>query len=126
MNYIHTELTDEMKIKKNHSISNSIQMIKNKLQKEEELREIEDKQIKSLHEKTDGDSESFIDIKPFINFTLNAFGVFDDINEEEPFDPKDSMRMLHSMFQIWNPKVGLIKNFEIKLMFTFSGFSMGI
>lgn len=102
LNYIHTELTDE--IKKNHSISNSIQMIKNKLQKEEELRKIEDKKIKSLHEKTDGDSESFIDIKPFINFTLNAFGVFDDINEEEPFDPKDSMRMFHSMFQIWNPK----------------------
>ena len=101
-------------------------MIKNKLQKEEELRKIEDKKIKPLHEKTDGDSESFIDIKPFINFTLNAFGVFDDINEEEPFDPKDSMRMFHSMFQIWNPKVGLMKIFEILLMLTFSGFSMGI
>ena len=120
LNYIHTELTDEIKIKKNHSISNSIQMIKKKLQREEEeLREIEDKQINSLHEKTDGDAESFIDIKPFINYTLNAFGVFDDINEEEPFDPKDSMRLFHSMFQIWNPKVGFMKIIKIKLMLTF-------
>ena len=52
-------------------------------------------------------SGSFIDIKPFVNFTLNAFGVFDDVNEEEPFDPKDSKRIFHSMFQIWNPKVGI-------------------
>ena len=52
-------------------------------------------------------SGSFIDIKPFVNFTLNALGVFDDVNEEEPFDPKDSKRIFHSMFQIWNPKVGI-------------------
>ena len=50
-------------------------------------------------------SSSFINIKPLINFTLNAFGLFNDINYEEPFDPNDSKRILHSMFQIWNPRV---------------------
>ena len=80
-------------------------MIKKKLQKKEEIRGNKEKQNQPI-ENSDGNTKSFIDIKPFVNFTLNAFGVFDDINEDEPFDPNDSRRIFHSMFQIWNPKVG--------------------
>lgn len=112
LNYIHNELTDETK--KNQSISNSIKMLKQKLQKEEEeFKEIRENQIRTLNENSVGDSDSFIDIKPFVNFTLNALGVFDDINEEEPFDPTDKKRIFHSMFQIWSPKVGSNDNFKL-------------
>ena len=48
---------------------------------------------------------SNIDIKPLVNLTINALGLFDDVNPEERFDPSDSKRVLHSMFQIWNPQV---------------------
>ena len=48
---------------------------------------------------------SNMDIKPLVNLTINALGIFDDVNPEEPFDPSDSKRVLHSMFQIWNPQV---------------------
>ena len=110
LNYMHNELTDEkMSTKKNQSVSNSIKMLKQKLQKEEEeFKELRDNQIRTKSENSVGDPNSFIDIKPFVNFTLHALGVFDDINEEEPFDPTDKKRIFHSMFQIWSPKVGLI------------------
>ena len=105
---MHNELTDEkMSTKKNQSISNSIKMLKQKLQKEEEeFKEMRDNQIRTVNDKSVKEPNSFIDIKPFVNFTLNALGVFDDINEEEPFDPTDKKRIFHSMFQIWSPKVG--------------------
>lgn len=110
LNYMHNEPKEDKSIKKNQSISNSIQMLKKKLQKEEEFREIRENQIQALKEIPNEDPNSFIDIKPFVNFTLNALGVFNDINEEEPFDPNDSKRIFHSMFQIWNPKVGLLNS----------------
>ena len=36
--------------------------------------------------------------------TINAFGIFDDIDHEQPFDAKDTKRLFHSMFQIWSPQ----------------------
>jgi len=49
--------------------------------------------------------DGYLDIKPLVNMTLNAFGVFDDIDDEKPFDVKDTKRLFHSMFQIWSPQV---------------------
>ena len=67
------------------------------------------KSIKSVKQKIRENNiptiSSNIDIKPLVNLTINALGLFDDVNPEEPFDPKDSKRILHSMFQIWNPQV---------------------
>ena len=37
--------------------------------------------------------------------TINAFGIFDDIDYEQPFDVTDTKRLFHSMFQIWSPQV---------------------
>ena len=48
---------------------------------------------------------SSVNIKPLVNLTINALGLFDDVHPEEPFDPNDTKRILHSMFQIWNPQV---------------------
>ena len=50
-------------------------------------------------------SKNSFNIKPLVNMTINALGLFDDIDTSEPVDPSDTKRVLHSMFQIWNPQV---------------------
>ena len=49
--------------------------------------------------------EGYLNIKPLINMTINTFGIFDDIDHDQPFDAKDTKRLFHSMFQMWSPQV---------------------
>ena len=65
--------------------------------------------VRILSEKTGlvRSDEGFINIKPLVNLTVNTFGFFDDVKEEEdkPLDPNDTKTVLKSIFQIWNPRV---------------------
>ena len=122
LNYLLNEqLSSEPSTKKIGTLQNSIRLIKEKIVSYQQKTantnasptspkpttgdDPSEETSDSAEPQTIEGSSSFINIKPLINFTLNAFGLFNDINYEEPFDPNDSKRILHSMFQIWNPRV---------------------
>ena len=102
------------------SLQNSIKHVKEKIKRFQEASSEKITKDKSNHnvDKTAEDrnevlvnylnksENTYIDIKPLINMTINAFGLFNDVNPEEPYGPDDTKRVLHSMFQIWNPRVG--------------------
>jgi len=95
-----------------NSLQNSIKHVKDKIRKFQETTASESTAPsvrKTFEEKNatlvNKSENTYIDIKPLINMTINAFGLFDDVNPEEPYGPDDTKRVLHSMFQIWNPRV---------------------
>lgn len=83
------------------SIDNVVQKLQNN-ENDLEVNKIDDN--KNLNQEGE-----FLNLKPLLNMTINALGIFSDVNHDEPFDPSDTKRVLHSMFQIWNPQVNLIK-----------------
>ena len=63
-----------------------------------------------------GGKDGFVNIKPLVNLTINALGLFDGVDlDAEDLDPHDTKTVLKSIFQIWNPKVKcLIRLFGVQ------------
>ena len=108
--YISQETRSEPTVQSN--FLKSVNSVKGKLKKEQEKTKGFLGKLLNHFEKEDG----YLDIKPLVNMTINAFGIFDDIDHEQPFDVKDTKRLFHSMFQIWSPQVYSL-NFPKRFIF---------